>query len=766
MHRKLALLLGITIMSSVATKSPEAYTLEFSKVITKQQKLIGTTRYETAIKVSEQGWSNGATNVVLVSGTAIADALSATPFANAINAPILLTQKDSLNKETRTKLKELATKNVYIVGGEGVVSKNIEEELKEDGITVDRIYGATRESTALEVAKRLNKIKPITEVAVVNGYIGLADAVSIAAVAANKDMPIILSSVDNLSSEIDKFIKSNNINNSYIIGGEGVISTSLESKLPNAKRISGQTRKETNAKVIETFYKNNELDNIYVSKDGMANESQLIDALAVGVLAAKNNSPILLVSNNLNNTQEDIINTKSFKSLTQVGGDGNEVAFDQLIDIQLEKVYNVSTIDELNKAIDSVNANDTINVDFDKMTKINEDITISTNKKISLNLKGTYNNTIVIASENLTLSNEGKVKNIVVQGTTAYNSINFINNGIIENLTIKNGSKINVKNSGEIRILTNNSSQAVITGSGSINKPENPSNPEAPVEPESPDTKPNKSIEEINKLIEKIDSSIILEDENSLDEIEKSLIKIDEKYNLLNEDEKQSIINYEKVEKAKKDVEIIKKQLHEVYNAIIEIPEKITLDNLIESEAAVTKAERLYKSLDDKYKKGITPTKLSIIIKSREDIKRLREDINSEKINELIEKIDSTITLENENSLDQIEKNLVEIEKRYSLLSEDEKKSIENYEKLQKAKEDVEVIRMQLYAVFRAIFEIPEEITLDNLTEAEAAVTKAEKAYEALKPEHRKGVMSTELSIITRSRNKINYLKRLIDNSI
>ena len=62
----------------------------------------------------------------------------------------------------------------------------------------------------------------------------------------------------------------------------------------------------------------------------MGKEDYLIDALSVGVLAAKNDSPVIIVGNKLNQMQKDVINTKSFDTVTQVGGSGNETAFNEL----------------------------------------------------------------------------------------------------------------------------------------------------------------------------------------------------------------------------------------------------------------------------------------------------------------------------------------------------------------------------------------------------------------------------------------------------
>lgn len=333
-NKEIISIVAATLLAQTAMFS-NAYA---SEIKLNEDKIIGKNRYETAIEVSKKGWPNGATNAVLVNDTSIVDALSATPFAKAKDAPILLTKKDNLNEETKQQLKTLGVKNVYIIGGEGVVSKKIEEQLKAENINTDRIQGLNREATSIEIAKRLDKINPVKEVSVVNGYKGLADAVSIASISANENMPIILSGMDKISTEATEFIDSNNISKSYIVGGDSVVSGDLESKLPNATRISGKNRKETNANVINTFFTDKEIDNLYIAKDGMQNENQLIDALSVGSLAAKTNSPVMIAGNDLDKSQIDLVNSKVFKTITQVGGNGNESAFDEIKDIQNEVI--------------------------------------------------------------------------------------------------------------------------------------------------------------------------------------------------------------------------------------------------------------------------------------------------------------------------------------------------------------------------------------------------------------------------------------------
>ena len=294
-----------------------------------ENKLIGEDRYKTAIKVSNEGWSKSE-NIVLVNSSAIVDALSATPFAKMKNAPILLTEKDKLNSETRKEIIRLGAKNVYVIGGSGVVSENVISQLKAMNLNIDRISGDDRYSTSLEIAKRLGDV---SEIAVVNGVTGLADAVSIAPVAADRNMPIVLSSPNEGTKIFDEFIKSNNIETSYVIGGETSISKDVASKLPNANRLGGLSRNETNAIILGKFYTHKDLNNIFVAKNGMKKVDDLIDALAVGVLAAKENSPLVIVGDKLDIKQEEVLKSKTPKAVTQVGGNGNENAFSQIVNM-------------------------------------------------------------------------------------------------------------------------------------------------------------------------------------------------------------------------------------------------------------------------------------------------------------------------------------------------------------------------------------------------------------------------------------------------
>lgn len=180
--------------------------------------LNGTTRYDTAVKISEFGWKS-TDEVFLVNGKSVADALTATPLAKLRNAPILLTDSNSLPSATYDEIRRLGARKVTIIGGTDSVSNSVSSKLSNMGIKVDRIAGVSRFETSKKIAEAIyNQKRDINKIAVVSGYKGLPDAISFSPVAGNQTIPIILSNskgVVDIPQGIRSVYKS-----SYIIGGE------------------------------------------------------------------------------------------------------------------------------------------------------------------------------------------------------------------------------------------------------------------------------------------------------------------------------------------------------------------------------------------------------------------------------------------------------------------------------------------------------------------------------------------------------------------
>lgn len=285
---------------------------QVANAATFSKRVYGTDRYQTSIKIAQQGWSKS-DYAVIASGQGFADALSAAPLAKKYNAPILLNGKDALDANTKSELQSLSTKNVFLIGGTGSISSNVESQLKSMGITVTRISGSDRFKTSLAVAKSLGSFDGV----VVANAQGFADALSIAPVAASQGMPIILTSSGALSADTRSFLDSSNYTKSYIVGGTSSVSDSVKSQLKNPARIGGANRYATNAAVLTQFKDSFSYDKVYV-----ASGQNYPDALSGSVLAAKYNSPLVLVGSSVDTSVINAVKAKnsSYGNVIALGG--------------------------------------------------------------------------------------------------------------------------------------------------------------------------------------------------------------------------------------------------------------------------------------------------------------------------------------------------------------------------------------------------------------------------------------------------------------
>lgn len=280
--------------------------------------LSGNTRFETAIEIAKEAFPKGSDNVILVNSSAIADALTATSLAKLKDAPILLTGSTSLNSNTYQEIKNLNAKNITIIGGESSVSKSIEDELRKT-YKVDRLAGNSRIETSEKIADQVRSMSgDITKVSVVNGYNGLPDAISFSPISGEKNIPILLTSKSGTFS-LPSFIDKSKLVESYVLGGTSNVPIDVDRQLAGVTRLSGDTRNDTNAKIIEKFYPMAQLDNVFVAKDGYPNLDSLVDGLAVGVYAAKTKSPLVISHGSLSAEQVRVLKSKTFKNIIQVG---------------------------------------------------------------------------------------------------------------------------------------------------------------------------------------------------------------------------------------------------------------------------------------------------------------------------------------------------------------------------------------------------------------------------------------------------------------
>ncbi|MBR7007435.1 MAG: cell wall-binding repeat-containing protein [Ruminococcus sp.] len=287
-------------------------------------RLAGSNRFSTAAEISKATYEKADT-VILAYGLNYADALAGVPLAYQNKAPILLTNTKELDADTLKEIKRLGAKNVIIIGGEGVVGKEIESALAKEKISSDRIAGKSRFSTATQIARKLNPTPE--EVFFVYG-LNSADALSAGAAAAVKNAPIIYLTKDGeLNADTAEYLaelkKAGCVKKAYVIGGEGVITNAMMNKaaaalgLKSAQRISGKNRYDTCIEVAKTFRDCLNAKGVCVAK-GL----DFPDALAGGVFAAVNKMPLFLADNKLTDNQKKYLDNKSDRNVYVFGGTG------------------------------------------------------------------------------------------------------------------------------------------------------------------------------------------------------------------------------------------------------------------------------------------------------------------------------------------------------------------------------------------------------------------------------------------------------------
>lgn len=283
-------------------------------------RIAGQDRIDTAIKISQYA-QNTSESIALCNAYNFPDALT----ASSLNIPILLTETNVLDNRTLEEIKRLNVKNIYIIGGVGAISEEIENYLKNEYF-VTRICGKDRYQTSYSIAEYIMGITETDTIILVTGE-DFPDALSIAPYAAKYNYPIVFAKQDiNYKSnpETMQKIKEWGIKNVLIVGGYGAVSVSISSDLKykeklNVVRLSGDNRYLTSLMVASYFYDNKPYSGITI-----ATGLNFPDALSGSIFASKFNYPILLVGEN--EIEEDIAGYVSrlsgIKDVFVLGGDG------------------------------------------------------------------------------------------------------------------------------------------------------------------------------------------------------------------------------------------------------------------------------------------------------------------------------------------------------------------------------------------------------------------------------------------------------------
>ncbi|WP_317889863.1 cell wall-binding repeat-containing protein [Sutcliffiella deserti] len=296
----LAFVIVTLLISMPSSKEASTYNVD---------RISGENRYKTAVEVSKQGWSNGADTIIITGGNQFPDALTGTPLAFSLNAPILLTNRNYLPSETKNEITRLKPKKVIILGGDHAVSSNVANELLSMGLELERIYGGDRYETAAKIAERI----PNKGTAVVVYGKNFPDSLSVAAHAAKNGYPILLTDTNTLPSKTKESLS--NYRRTIVVGGEAVVSKQVYGQLPAPARYSGADRYQTLSNVVKG------LNVKFNQKVYIATGENFADALTGSVLAAKENTSLVLVGKDqVPGPIQNILKSLSTSNATIIGG--------------------------------------------------------------------------------------------------------------------------------------------------------------------------------------------------------------------------------------------------------------------------------------------------------------------------------------------------------------------------------------------------------------------------------------------------------------
>lgn len=198
-----------------------------AEVVTDVERVAGDTRWATAAAVAARG--PAASTAYVVSGEGFADAVSATVNAIVDDAPMLLTARDRVPRDTLRALRDLGVDRVVVVGGTSAVSDQVARVLATRTRSGDvvRHAGATRYATAASLPSPGNG----TAVLVATGT-AFADALGGGVAAARLEARVLLVPPRGpVPAEVAAVLRRERPTQVRVLGGTGAVAAHVEAEL-------------------------------------------------------------------------------------------------------------------------------------------------------------------------------------------------------------------------------------------------------------------------------------------------------------------------------------------------------------------------------------------------------------------------------------------------------------------------------------------------------------------------------------------------------
>ena len=252
------------------------------------RRLSGATRYDTMERiVGAGGWRSGGT-VIVASGGNYPDALAASGLAGVLDAPIVLTDGNTLSVQASARLTSLAPSRIIVAGGRAAVSDGVVAALRGICPDVERVAGETRVDTSLELYRKGSGWGSTAILATSGNF---ADALSVSSYAYAAKAPVFLVDPGTGLTRAQKAALGT-FGQVLVVGGENAVPSRHVAGLPGVTRLSGATRYETSERIAEWTTGHG------LGMDGVvyATGANFPDALAAGPLAGRAGAVALLVA--------------------------------------------------------------------------------------------------------------------------------------------------------------------------------------------------------------------------------------------------------------------------------------------------------------------------------------------------------------------------------------------------------------------------------------------------------------------------------------
>ncbi|MDZ4170479.1 MAG: cell wall-binding repeat-containing protein [Coriobacteriia bacterium] len=236
-----------------------------------------------------RGWST-ASSVVLVGKSNWKENAVAPGLAGALDAPILATSGLRLDTAVSSRLSQMRTKTVYVIGGSRAVSSSVVKALQRKRIRVIRLAGTSPADTSRVVALRIKLITKATPVVIAVAEGDYAGAGAVSAYAAAAAAPVLLTNRTTVPSATKLALRSLQATMTVVVGPTSKISAAVALAFPGAVRVGGANAYDTSAKLAD-----------FGVQRGMSLEKTVVmtgesfpQAVLAGPWAGRTGSPILL----------------------------------------------------------------------------------------------------------------------------------------------------------------------------------------------------------------------------------------------------------------------------------------------------------------------------------------------------------------------------------------------------------------------------------------------------------------------------------------